>query len=417
MSDSRSLAHPMIEPLDYSLTPETARSVLSGNALAVYSLLWKAALATMTEGPAIREQKLVLTVSNPDANSITAFLQSRSQYLEEPGWLEILPSEDKPTDSITAPLPELFQTTLNAAPTRLEKDGSRSRSPDACAPAVALLGAPTTWTCEIVKVVPESMRHDSMIEQMAVNGIGRPSTFAGRLQSAIKNDVVTDSESGLIVGALGRTILEALSLVPEAAIVNAEYCSDLEARLEEVEIDSSKAGSILSEFCERAVGCSNTDLAAWLDELLIEGESLNEAMCRAANTLPPADSWGGAMLPFGIDPLRLVTHPEQAEAARAELDTMLAAADIARWKVLSPRARSIRRLATITSICPNADTAEWAARCSRDVVWRWWIDLGPNDLPLQVHELRAAEGDVSLVTEQRADELAALYKRVIEAIA
>ncbi|MCZ2903319.1 hypothetical protein [Burkholderia thailandensis] len=416
MSDSRSLAHPMIEPLDYSLTPETARSVLSGNALAVYSLLWKAALATMAEGPAIREQKLVLTASNPDADSITAFLQSRSQRIEEPGWLEILPSEDKPADSITIPFPELFQTTLDAAPTRLEKDGSRSRGSDACAPSVALLGAPTTWTCEIVEVVPESLRYDSMIEQMAANGVGRPSTFAGRLQSAIKNDVVTDSESGLTVGALGQTLLKALSLVPEADTVNAKYCSDLEAKLEEVESDSSKAGSVLSEFCERAVG-SSTGLAAWLDGLVIEGESLNDAMHRAANTLPLADSWGDAVLPFGIDPLRLVARPEQAEAARSELDGMLAAADIARWKALSPRARSIRRLATIASACPYVNTAEWAARCSRDVVWRWWIDLGPSDLPLQVHELRAAEGDMSLVTEQRAGELAALYKRVIEAIA
>jgi hypothetical protein len=416
MSDSRSLAHPMIEPLDYSLTPEKARSVLSGSALAVYSLLWEAALATLAEGPAICEQKLVLTASNSDEDSITAFLQSRSQRIEEPGWLEILPSEDKPADSITAPLPELFQTTLDAAPTRLEKDGSRSRGPDACAPSVALLGAPTTWTCEIVEAAPESLRYDSMIEQMAANGVGRPSTFAGRLQSAVKNDLVTDSESGLTVGALGRTILEALSLVPEAAIVNAKYCSDLEAKLEEVESDSFKAGSVLSEFCERAVG-TGTGLAAWLDELLIEGESLNEAMRRVANTLPPADSWGDAMLPFGIEPLRLVAHPELGEAARAELDAMLATADIARWKALSPRARSIRRLATIASACPDVNIAEWATRCSRDVVWRWWIDLGPNDLPLQVHELRAAEGDVSLVTKQRAGELTALYTRVIEAIA
>lgn len=416
MSDSRSLAHPMIEPLNYSLTPEEARSVLSGNALAVYSLLWNAALATMAEGPAIREQKLVLTASNPDANSITAFLQSRSQRIEDPGWLEILPSEDKPVDPITVPLPELLQTTLDAAPTRLEKDGSRSRGPDACMPSVELLGGPSTWTCEIVEVAPELLRYDSMIEQMAANGVGRPSTFAGRLQSAIKNDVVTDSESGLTVGALGRTILEALSSVPEAAIVNVKYCSDLEAKLEEVEGDSSKAGSVLSEFCERAVG-SSTGLAAWLDELLIEGESLDEAMRRAANTLPPADSWGEVVLPFGIDPLRLVAHPEEAEATRSELDSMIAAADIGRWKALSSRARSVRRVATIASACLDLNTAEWAARCSRDVAWRWWIDLSPNESPLEVHELRAAEGDVGLVAEQQAEELASLCKRVIEAIA
>lgn len=416
MSDSRSLAHPMIEPLDYSLTPETARSVLSGNALAVYSLLWKAALATMADGPAVREQKLVLTASNPDADSITAFLQSRSQRIEESGWLEILPTEDKPTDSITVPMPELFQASLDAAPTKLEADGTRMRGPDACAPSVELLGAPRDWVCEIIEDVPAPLSYDAMIEQMAAYGVGRPSTFGGRLQSAIKNGLVADGEGSLTVGALGQTILEALSLMPETAVVNAKYCWDLEAKLEEVESDSSKTGSVLAEFCERALG-SSTGLVAWLDELVIEGESLNDAMRRAANTLPPADSWSDAVLPFGIDPLRLIAHPEQAEAARSELDALLAAADIARWKALSPRARSVRRLATIASACPDVDTAEWAARCSRDVTWRWWIDLGPNELPLQVHELRAAKGDVSLVTEQQAEELPALCKRVIEAIA
>lgn len=416
MSDSRSLAHPMIEPLDYSLTPETARSVLSGNALALYSLLWKAALATMADGPAVREQKLVLTASNGGADSITAFLQSRSQRIEEPGWLEILPTEEKPADSITVPLPELLQASLDAAPTKLQADGARARGPEACGPSVELLGAPIEWACEIVKDVPPPLSYDAMIEQMAAFGVGRPSTFAGRLQGAIKNDLVAEDKGGLMVGALGQRILEALSLMPETAIVDAKYCSDLEAKLEEVESDSSKAGSVLAEFCERALG-SGTGLVAWLDGLVIEGESLNEAMRRAANTLPPADSWRDAVLPFGMDPLRLVAHPERAEAARAELDAMLASADIVRWKALSPRARAVRRLGAITSASPDVDVATWAARCSRDVAWRWWIDLGPNELPLQVHELREAEGDVSFMTGQQAEELAALCKRVIEAIA
>lgn len=406
----------MIEPLDYSLTPEKARSVLSGNALDVYSLLWNAALATMAEGPAIREQKIVLTASNPAEDSITAFLQSRSQRVEEPGWLEILPSEDKPVDSITISLPELFQKTLDAAPARLEADGSRSRGPDACAPSVELLGEPRTWACEIIEDVSEPLSYDVMIEQMASNGVGRPSTFARGLQNAIKNGVVTDSEGGLSVGALGRTILEALSSVPEADVVNAEYCSDLEAKLEEVEIDASKAGSVLAEFCKRALG-SRTGFASWLDELVIAGESLNEAMRRAANTLPLADSWGDAVLPFGIDPLRLVAHPEQAEVARSELDAMLAAGDVVRWKALSSRARAVRRLVAVAAVDSSLDAGSWTARCSRDIAWRWWIDLGPDEVPLHVNELRAVSAEVGLVLEQCSAELTALYVRLVAAIA
>jgi len=416
MSDARSVAHPMIEPLDYALTPEKARSALSGNALALYGLLWNAALATMTEGPAIREQKLVLTASNPAEASITAFLQARSQRTEESGWLSILPSEEIAVDSMTMPLPEPLLTALDSAPTRLEADGTRSRGPEACAPVVELLGAPRTWTYEIIEDVPEPLRYDGVIELMAANGVGRPSTFAGRLQHAIKNDLVADTENGLKVGALGQTILEALSSLPALAVVNAKFCADLEEKLEEVECDPSKAGLVLAEFCERALGHS-TGLSGWLDELVIHGESLNEAMRRATSTLPPADSWGEAVLPFGIEPLRLVAHPEQAKAARAELDAMLAASDVARWRELPPRARAVRRLAAIAAVDTSLDVGFWAARCSRDIAWRWWVDLGPDEQPLDVGELRTVAAEVNLVTEQQRAELAALCVRATEAIA
>ncbi len=414
MSDARSLAHPMIEPLDYALTPGKAE--LSGNGLKVYSLIWNAALATMAEGPAIREQRLVLTASSPEEGSITAFLQSRSELIEEPGWLEILPSENKPVDILTVALPELVQAALDAAPTRLEEDGSRSRDPDACAPALALLGAPTTWSSEIVEGVPPQLSYDVLIEQMASNGVGRPSTFAKALQNAVKNKVITDNEGLVTVGERGRQILVALTSIPDADLVTAQFCSDLEVRLEEVELDASKAGSVLAEFSKRALGTSS-GLVSWLDELVIEGESLNEAMRRAANALPPADAWSGAVLPFGIDPLRLVARPDQAETARSELDAVLSATDIGRWKALSSRARAIRRVIAVASVDSALDLDGWAVKCSRDIAWRWWVDLGPGEVPLHAQELRAAESEVSRVAEQSAAELVELFARVIKTIA
>jgi DNA topoisomerase IA len=53
MTKAHVQAHPMIEPLDYGLTPEAARDVLAGDALEVYGLLWNAALATLAEGPVV----------------------------------------------------------------------------------------------------------------------------------------------------------------------------------------------------------------------------------------------------------------------------------------------------------------------------------------------------------------------------
>lgn len=41
MAVSSDSAHPMIEPLDYRLTPERAAAELQGEHLALYSLIWR----------------------------------------------------------------------------------------------------------------------------------------------------------------------------------------------------------------------------------------------------------------------------------------------------------------------------------------------------------------------------------------
>lgn len=411
MGEARTHAHPMVEPLDYSFTPEAAESVLAGDALLVYQLLWKAALATVTEGPAIREDQLVLTLTSPGPEPTTIYLQAPSQQVVDQGWLEILPMEACLADADERSFPQSLQAVSDATAYQLDAKGTRRRGPEACEPLLRHIGAPAMWTCEVVTESPTRLKYDTLIGEMAASGVGRPSTFGGRLQQAVANDLVREEADGLAVGQRGRTLLQALSQLPNGAAITAMYCADLESQLEEVERDSATAGAVLSEFCERVLG-QGTQLAAWLDAVEIDGETMDEAMRRASQTLPMAESWEHATVPSGINPRYLAYAPNEAMAARAALDAMLAMADPGRWKSLSPRARAVRRLAMITLFGQRSSLAAWAMLCSRDLVWRWWLDLGPDEAPFREEELRAVEHEVKAVSEKNSADWAELYAQV-----
>lgn len=413
MSDARSLAHPMIEPLDFALTPEAASEVLAGDALAVYGLLWNAALATAAEGPAMRQEKLVFAVTPPEQGAITALLQARQQTVEDAGWIDILPMEDpRLGDAENAMFPPPLQAALDDGATTLDANGTQRRGPQECAPMLQHVGAPSTWSCKIVD--RQALQYDTLIEQMAANGVGRPSTFGGRLQQAVNNGLVTESAKGLVVGQYGQILLDALSKLPDSAVVNAAFCMQLETQLEEIERTPTTAGAVLMAFCERATGQA-TELATWLDGLEIEGESLDEALRRVAHRLPRADSWDHAALPFGINPRLLVRSPDEVAAVRSALDSLLAMPDTMRWKGLSARGRAVRRLAAITTVTPIQETKAWVAIASRDIVWRWWLDLGPDEVPFQVDELHAVEQEIKAAHQLQGTVLTDLYARLSKA--
>jgi DNA topoisomerase IA len=110
MTAPRQSAHPILEPLEHALTPERAALILAGDNLTVYSLLWKAAIATAMDGPALRAERLTLDV-NSDAFPGNVRLQAAQVVSEESGWGELLPSElhaaEYRIDEFAAPFPSL----------------------------------------------------------------------------------------------------------------------------------------------------------------------------------------------------------------------------------------------------------------------------------------------------------------------
>lgn len=413
MSERHVSAHPILEPLDYEFTPESARAQLNGDLLTVYALLWTAALASAVDGPVIRPEsiELQLRASATDSSSDPALLVGafQDQCLDR-GWGELLPSELHRsvlcTADVVAAFPEVVTNALKeSGQGQLDGAGRRIRSAQQCTSFVSLLDLSTSWRAEIATLSDPAPSLDRLIELMVENGIGRPSSFADRLTAAIDNNLVLHANNQVTVGDDGQQVLDALSKLPHDAVIDAKFNADLERALLSIETDHYLAGEILSQFCERALG-AETALADWLDAQVIVGESLNESLARAEATLPPANSWDAFPLPAGMSPERLARNPEHAINLRAELDEILAKPDRRHWKQASSRQRAVWRLAALGDAHTHIKLSfeDLAATGSRDIVLRWWIDLAPQEAPLsndELHETRARM--LTLDRQTRAD--------------
>jgi hypothetical protein len=324
---------------------------------------------------------------------VTAYLQARAYVVVDGGWGGLLPDEAARLMGDGAEFSAALRDRLDAIPAALDGHGGRRRGDAACAALLGLFAEPATWRCATVER-RTALRCDGVLERMAANGVGRPSTFAGRLRAALDNQVVADSADGIVVGAHGRALLAALAALPPEERVDARYSNELEQALLDVERTPALAGQVLASFSRRATGIV-PPLAAWLDGLAIDGESLEQVIHRAEMALPAAVSWDGDMVPGGLLPSRLARRHEDAAALRAALDAFLADPDRDAWRRLRPRDRAVRRLAALASLHRTVEPESALRLGNRDIVWRWWLDLGPGEAPVEAYELDAVLADTA----------------------
>lgn len=419
MNEHRTSAHPMLEPADYELTPEKAANVLRGDLLAIYALLWNSSLASAIDGPATQEQSLELKLfpDNPRA-SAPLMLQSVQQDVVESGWTTLLPSERQTPisqgghgifpEAITLDLQKCGTPSFNAT-------GQLERNADLCRPLASHLGPISTWRASIETLSAPPLSLDKIIEQMAEHGVGRPATYADRLTAALDRDLVCSDDGGLRIGEYGKEILDTLDKQAACARINADFCAELERELGQVEQGHVAAGDVLRVFCERVLGCSPT-IADWLDGLDIAGETFAEALARAEAMLPPADSWSNLILPPGLSPQQLAKDAQQAMYLRGQIDEVLANMDRPRWKKGSARQRAIWRLAGLGAGATPFDTTISAANASRDIVLRWWVDLGPEEPVISPHELDHAFRDLGMLDQEAQSQLSALSQSTWETL-
>ncbi|MDR2092796.1 MAG: hypothetical protein LBP58_05715 [Azoarcus sp.] len=411
MGISRKSPHPMIEPLDYELMPESAAKHFSGDTLALYELVWKGALATMVEGPTFVRTIIDIVVGPQSNETDKADLHLRINGLEratadpeDHSWAVLLPGEALPRarcegltgDALPAALRERIDE-LGAG--HLDAQGWRAHDGAQCRRLETLLSPTGQWRSVPVRQ-DDRYGFDRLIEDMAHRGVGRPSTYAETVDAARKNGLIRLVDGSLEVTRQGRALLDKLpdpdtGKAQGFARLDAAFSSDLALALDVIEADPATAGQVLSAFSRRAIRFEATALAAWLDSLEIEGETLTEAIARAERILPSAASWTGVDLPPGLVPTLLCERPETLIELRRRLDEVLAGTDVPVWKALTGRQRAARRLRALLPDTTDCTVANWAARAARDLVLRWWIDLSPAERPLAPAEVMQgqASGD------------------------
>lgn len=413
MTNRRISAHPILEPLDYKITPEIAASFLSSEELEVYDLLWKAGLSTGLDGPAVRFEHVTVRIETTDGAPF--FLRMSQASILEFGWGELLPTEvEKFVQSdprLFAPFPEEFLKGIEqSGPSTLNAEGGRFRGSNQMTSLTEALPPPRDWKTEVCLKSRKAATLDSVLPEMETNGIGRPSSFAERLQAAIESGLIQETEGLLSTGEYGRKILDLLEKLEPSSVVGVKFSSDLQRALSSIESDPSLAGRVLDTFCQRAVG-QTTQLSDWVDSIVLEGECLTQALERANSTLPPATGWKGIEVASGLTPDNFLEDIESAEVFRQEVDKLLAGEDIQAWRKLSSRERAAVRFLAICPSAPKDIRIEDFHLASRDILLRWWIDLSPTELPFTRKEMSVAQAFMGSRDARVHNELNGLMER------
>lgn len=280
VSVPRISAHPILEPVNYDLSPENAADILQGELLEIYSLLWRAGVATAMDGPAVCQETIEVHLHGTQTDSKedpALVLQAFDTDCLDDGWGPLLPSE---LDRIrigdlgsSSPFPDVVTAAIaETGAAYLDGDGHRHRSVEQCASLLPLLTPPTTWQVATTQLTASGLSIDQLVEMMEATGTGRPATYAARLTKAIENRLIVTADDHLAVGDYGQQVLDALSELAVENVIDTQYNSDLESALRLVEADPALAGQTLRQFCRRALGVEPV-LGDWLDDLAIEGKA------------------------------------------------------------------------------------------------------------------------------------------------
>lgn len=268
-------AHPMLEPLNYDLDPETASSFLDGNHLKIYELLWRASIATNLEGPVTRVHQLSTTVGEKLS------LCLKWQELLEPGWSSLI-SIDFSSENFGETLYFSYEDMPFVIPPH---DKNYLFSSSQIQHIDFIISEDADIKVQVKRPTQKYLTYSSLLDNMVAYKVARPSTYANALNSVIKNNLLLEDEHSLFLTSNGEAIYEKISKLPEKEQLNCSFSYDLETAIETIERNSNQAGSLLNQFCQKLFKCE-TGLAKWIDDLEMDGQILINADTNSSSVVP-----------------------------------------------------------------------------------------------------------------------------------
>lgn len=268
-------AHPMLEPLNYDLDPESASRFLDGNHSKVYELLWRAAIATNLEGPVTRAHQLRTKVSDKLS------LCLKWQELLEPGWSNLIS-----TDFSGEYFGETSYLGYEDMPFAIPKYNKNCLFSSSQIQHIDFILSEDANITLQVKTPPQKyLTYSSLLENMVAYKVARPSTYANALNSVIKNELLLKDGNFLHLASNGEAVYEKISSLPDIEQLNCNFSYEVETAIEKIEQNSNEAGSLLNQFCQQLFKC-DTGLAKWIDDLEIDGQILINSDANSSLVVP-----------------------------------------------------------------------------------------------------------------------------------
>ncbi|WP_133140273.1 DNA topoisomerase [Legionella genomosp. 1] len=268
-------AHPMLEPLNYDLDPETASSFLDGNHLKVYELLWRAAIATNLEGPVTRAHQLRTIVSDKLS------LCLKWQELLEPGWSNVIS-----TDFSGVYFGATSYLSYEDMPFAIPKYNKNCLfSSSKIQHIVFTISEDANITVQVKTPPQKYLTYSSLLDSMVAYKVARPSTYAKALNSVVKNELLLKDGSFLYLASNGAAVYEKISSLPDKEQLNCNFSYEVETAIEKIEQNSNEAGNLLNQFCQQLFKC-DTGLAKWIDDLEIDGQILVNSDANSSLAVP-----------------------------------------------------------------------------------------------------------------------------------
>jgi len=220
-SKSAQGAHEAIRPTDVSQTPDSLKSFLEKDMLALYTLIWKRFVASQM-APAIYDQTSIHIESGrygfKAVGSIMRFLGFMTLYVEaeeENGSAEAADKESEVT------LPNLEK---GAVLRRLET-----------IPKQHFTQPPPRYT------------EATLVKALEENGVGRPSTYASIISTIQDKEYVTLEQRKFEPTDLGKLVNQLL-VQHFPSVMNVEFTASMEKKLDQVEEGSIAWLALLKEF-------------------------------------------------------------------------------------------------------------------------------------------------------------------------
>ena len=237
--DGAQEAHEAVRPTDPAMTPEKAQDLaeapfqkLKSNgkaeALKLYDLIWRRAIATQTAPAQVAKTKVLLQAG-------TTHWEARGQILTFPGYTQYW--NNLSSDSV---LPVLTEGQVMAS-AKLQADKKRT-SP------------------------PGRFSEPRLIQEMEKKGIGRPSTYASTIKTLKDRKYVDVDKGKLVVSPMGMELMAFLdTVIPN--LVRPKFTAEMESQLDQIASGKLNWQTFLVDFYTKTFAPSLTQAEAAIVQL------------------------------------------------------------------------------------------------------------------------------------------------------